>query len=203
METVLRYLESLGSDNQLDDGQLTRKLAMLLAITTASRASELQALHLNLMADKGHFISFTLSTPSKTCKPGRRRIITVNEYKPRPLLDPVACTRNYILRSQTWRDNAKRQKLLLGIVKPHNPVASSTISHWLKTIMEGAGIDTTIYQAHSTRSASTSKAKVGGLSVSDILERANWANAATFFRFYNREDSVNSCFTNSVLSSQL
>ena len=54
--------------------------------------------------------------------------------------------------------------------------------------MSKAGIDTSIFKAHSTRSASSSKAKIQGISTAQI---ANWARAATFQRFYNRSISVN------------
>ena len=52
--------------------------------------------------------------------------------------------------------------------------------------MEDAGIDTSKYKARSTRSAATSKAKVQGLSSHQILQAANWSNAGTFLRFYNK-----------------
>ena len=38
------------------------------------------------------------------------------------------------------------------------PVVSASIAHWLKTTLEGAGIDTSIFKAHSTREASASSA---------------------------------------------
>ena len=52
--------------------------------------------------------------------------------------------------------------------------------------MEAAGMDTSMYKAHSTRSAATSEAKVQGLSTKQILQAANWRNASTFHWFYNK-----------------
>jgi hypothetical protein len=52
--------------------------------------------------------------------------------------------------------------------------------------MELAGIDISIYKAHSTRSATTSKAKIIGLSAQEIMQRANWTRESTFRRFYHR-----------------
>ena len=54
--------------------------------------------------------------------------------------------------------------------------------------MAQAGIDTDVYSAHSTRSASPSKAKSKGVSTRSILNQANWTNARTFKRFYDRSD---------------
>ncbi len=86
--------------------------------------------------------------------------------------------------------------------KVRRHVVSSTISNWLKKLMHAAGIDVTHYQSHSTRSAATSKAKAGGLTVAEIVNRADWSNAGTFQKFYNREDQIeHSAFTNTVLSA--
>ena len=53
-------------------------------------------------------------------------------------------------------------------------------------LMERAGIDTNTFKSHSMRSASTSKAKAGGVSVSDILRGAVWSRESTFERFYHK-----------------
>ena len=152
VEVVLNHLERLGSCELLDDTQLSHKLAMLLAITTAGRASELQGLSLDYMADRGSNISFSLAKLTKTCRPGKKcKEIIIHEFTDRPRLDPVKCLRQYILRTVGWRQTEKQHSLLLGIVAPHNPVATSTISNWLKKLMRAAGIDVSQYQGHSTR----------------------------------------------------
>ena len=48
--------------------------------------------------------------------------------------------------------------------------------------MKESGIDTVIFRAHSTKGASTSKAKTVGVSVADILKAANWSSSSTFTR---------------------
>jgi integrase len=205
VEQVLGFIEMMGENRELDDTQLTHKLAMLLALTSAGRASDIQAMELEYMADRTDRIDFTLVAPTKTSKPWKPRpVITIREFNARPRLDPVACLRSYILRTRPWRKTKYQHKLLLGIAAPHNPVVPSTISRWLKKVMEAAGIDVSIYQAHSTRAAATSKAKAAGLSVAEIMERANWTSAGTFQTFYNREDSIDaSQFASTVLSANL
>jgi len=117
VEVVLNHLERLGSDELLDDAQLSHKLAMLLAITTAGRASELQGLSLDYMADRGSNISFSLAKLTKTCRPGKKcKEIIIHEFTDRPRLDPVKCLRQYILRTVGWRQTEKQHSLLLGIV---------------------------------------------------------------------------------------
>ena len=49
-----------------------------------------------------------------------------------------------------------------------------------------SGIDTDTFTAHSTRSASTSKAGLQGASIKDILKQGPWSNKSTWQRFYNK-----------------
>ena len=107
---------------------------------------------------------------------------------------------DYLKRTKVWRGKDKSQ-LLLSFVKPHNPSASSKISGWIKNVLGEAGIDTKIFKGHSTRSTSTAKAGLAGLSVTDILERGSWTNASTWQRFYNRQvESSAEKYQNKVLS---
>ena len=48
---VLQYLEDLGPNDNLGDKELSHKLAMLLALTTACRASEIQGMTLEFIQD--------------------------------------------------------------------------------------------------------------------------------------------------------
>ena len=112
----------------------------------------------------------------------------------------VTTLEDYLKRTKVWRGKDKCQ-LLLSFVIPHNPVVSSTISGWIKNVVREAGIDTKIFKGHSTRSASTSKAGLAGLSVTDILERGSWTNASTCQRFCNRQvESSAEKYQNKVLS---
>ena len=49
-----------------------------------------------------------------------------------------------------------------------------------------SGIDTSTFKAHSTRSASTSKAGLQGASIEGILKRRSWSNESTWQRFCNK-----------------
>ena len=72
----------------------------------------------------------------------------------------------------------KSSKLLISYTKPHNVVSSSTIGKWLKTCLSLANIDVNVYQAHSTRSASTSKA-AQLLSIDVVMKLAAWSQEST------------------------
>lgn len=67
--------------------------------------------------------------------------------------------RGYENRTKELRASDTKSKLFLSVVKPHNLVAPSTIARWLQTVnMEKAGIDTSVFKAHSTRGAATTAA---------------------------------------------
>ena len=67
------------------------------------------------------------------------------------------------------------------------PVTRITISRWLTEVMTLAGIDTSYFKGHSTRGASTSKAKSRGANPHQIINQGDWTNVSTFERHYNRE----------------
>ena len=63
----------------------------------------------------------------------------------------------------------------------HQPAIEATITKGIKT---GLDIDTSIFKAHSICSASTSATPDAGLSVSEIMETADWSSTPVFERFY-------------------
>ena len=59
----------------------------------------------------------------------------------------------------------------------------------LRCFLSLPGIDTSILKGHSFRGASTSKAVSLGEPLDVILKAADWKNAGTFAKFYQRETS--------------
>ena len=110
---------------------------------------------------------------------------------PRLCLD--SCLSAYLDRT-AWKrayfeaaEGRQPDKLFIANTKPFQPVTPSTLAKWVLRAMEGAGIDTVAYKAHSSRSASASNLVKRGMSVPQIMERANWSrNSRTFSIFYNR-----------------
>ena len=129
-------------------------------------------------------------TPPKQCQPGR----AIKEYffpvfPDRSNICPVAALRVYCDKTSKWRSLEAVQNnpvVFLTSTKPHSPASSATIARWIKSALTEAGIDTTIFKAHSVRGASTSAAAEAGISIPEILEAADWSNQSTFERFYYR-----------------
>ena len=198
---VLQYIRHLGPNTGLEVKDLTHKLAMLMSLVSATRGHELKALSLDNMVTGPDQVTFMITQRTKT----KLSKLVFHRYEQSENLDVVACLDAYLVATQTWR-NSQEQKsqLFLAINSPHEPVVPCTIARWLKIVMESAGIDTEIYKAHSTRSAATSKAKFKGLSTAQIIRAANWTNASTFQKYYNKDIQMEKTdqdeFANAVLS---
>ena len=75
------------------------------------------------------------------------------------------------------------------------------MSRWIRNVFREAGFDTEDFKGPSTRSVSTSKARLRVLSLTDILESCSWCNASNFQRIYNRQvDSFAEKYKNKILS---
>ena len=89
--------------------------------------------------------------------------------------------------------------LFISYVKPHKPVTSQRIAHWIKDLLTEAGVNTAVFKAHSVRGASTSAAVAKGVSIQDVLKTADWSKEPTFRKFYYRP-SENRSFASKLLS---
>ena len=65
-------------------------------------------------------------------------------------------------------------------------VKTTTVGQWCMETMKDAGIDITVFTSNSTRSSSTSKARIKGLSLIMINKSAGWTTDSTFAKFYNK-----------------
>ena len=93
--------------------------------------------------------------------------------------------------------NAGTNQLLLNFVQPHKPISTTTLSRWCVTVMKESGVNVNIFGSHSTRSASTSKCKISGLSFKETAKSAGCSNEKTFEKFYDKpiqEDCSNYLF---------
>ena len=84
-------------------------------------------------------------------------------YQQNPKLCVVQAIKSYLQVTQAWRNKNGQKQLLLSTLVPHQEVKKSTVAGWVKAILGSAGIDTNLFTAHSTRTASTSKGKLKGL----------------------------------------
>ena len=188
VDRVLDHICTLGCDANLSDKQVTLKLSMLLALASAGRSSDLRALDLRYMTVKESCIVFELGRLTKSRKKGQCPLkLTFTAFDTNPDLCAVSTINCYLERTKGWRSDCNKNQLVLGYIKPHKEVVPSTIAGWLVQMMKESGVDTSEFRAHSTRGASTSKAKAKGLSCQEIMNMAKWKKESTFRRHYLRD----------------
>ena len=204
VDVVLTHLRGLGGNGSLSLKTLTLKTVMLMALARPARSADLANLDIRHQSITDAGIIFQprhLSKQSRSSKP-------IQEFfYPRFPEDEVLCPLQALLAYEectaAFRSPQGHKTLLfLSWIGKHDPVSSSSIARWLKLGLEDAGVDTSIFKGHSTRGASSSKAAASGVTVSDILQAADWSSEGTFQRFYHRQSSDKSTFGKAVLAGQ-
>ena len=188
VKQVLAFLkEKFGDNDQLSNKELTLKVTIILDLTSSSRISALHILDLNHMIKTNEYYEFRFHKLHKSWRrgesPSSLKIYAIPSDKP---LYVVAALEWYIERTSIWREKNQASQLLVSFIKPHNAAAKSTVAGWVKQILIMSGINIDIFKPHSTRSASSSHARLSGLSLSDILERGSWSDKTTWEKFYDK-----------------
>ena len=181
---VLEFLENYYPDVELPLDLLTYKLVMLLALSTKQRIQTLQAVNIN---DVKFFYNCVIIPIRSILKHSTQRnhehTLSLQSY-PNPSVCVVSCLRQYMAKTSNIRGTCTQ--LLISFNKPHSAVSKDTIGRWIKRVMFEAGIDTSLFKAHSTRAAASSAAKRDNYPIEHILKSAGWSNHKTFEKFYDK-----------------
>ena len=127
-----------------------------------------------------------------------RGYLTVKRFHEDPSLCPVEALSLYSNKVSTTMNlnlishmnsfqinqyNADRLSFFVSYCRPHAPVSSKTLSRWILLVLEAAGLDTTVWKAHSTRAAASCYLKKQ-LSCTELLKLADWSAASSVYRKY-------------------
>ncbi|XP_050312176.1 uncharacterized protein LOC126747518 isoform X2 [Anthonomus grandis grandis] len=186
-DPVLKYLEALYPLDSLSLEDLTYKLVTLMALVSASRVQTLSMIKINNINVSLERIEIQITDRIKTTALGRNQPLLIFPYfRNKPQLCVASTIETYIKITEPHR-KVKEQNLFLTIKKPFHAASSQTISHWIKKTLNQAGVDTSIFSAHSVRHASTSAAFRAGVSIEQIKNTAGWTPFSnTFFNYYNK-----------------
>ncbi|XP_013418549.1 uncharacterized protein LOC106179464 isoform X1 [Lingula anatina] len=200
VKVVLDYLCTLPIVSRLSLKDLTLKLIVLMALTSAQWGQTLHLLNTGDMHIGKASYTFTIHQHIKQSRPRTTLpAIKFSAYPVNKKLCVVNCLSEYLLRTQSLRKEGDR--LFVSYTKPHGVVGRETVSRWIKVMLARAGIDITIFKAHSTRAAATSAAFRATVPLEDILNKAGWSNASTFARFYNKPIVSQNSFSDTLLRS--
>lgn len=196
--TVLHYLSSLFPLDGLTLKDLTLKLTGLLALATAQRVQTLSLLKVQNVIKADDKICISITDIIKTSRPGAEQpLIVLPYFRAQPELCVASTLYFYLSKTQDLRTS---DRILISFQKPYKPVGPQSISRWVKTVLERAGIDTSVFSAHSTRHATTSFALRQGVDINAIRKAAGWSDSSRVFnQFYNRPVDSSIAFASSVL----
>ena len=152
-----------------------------MALMSANRSSDLHALDLKFRRYAREGVIFTLLTLTKTRRSGLPKESFYCRFK-EAILCPVHTLKIYEQRTESLR--MKDSRLFISFQKPHKPVCSSSIAHWMKTVLAATGVNMEQFKDHSTRAAANSSAKSAGVSLKDIMTMTDWSREHTFTRFH-------------------
>ncbi|KAG8573401.1 hypothetical protein GDO81_012391 [Engystomops pustulosus] len=181
---------------------LTLKTTLLVAVTTARRLGEIQAIsikepYMRVLSDR---IILTLDPgfiPKVTSRFHRAQEITLPSFCENPstsreaswhLLDVRRIVLAYIKATESWRLDNNLFIQFQGKNKGRK-ASKTSIARWLKLAIstcytqQGKEIPTDL-KAHSTRAMSTSWAEKRGASLEQICKAATWASSSTFIKHY-------------------
>ena len=178
---VISYLRSLGETEALSLHQLTLKLNALLCILTAQRVSSLHSLLKSRMTLTTDRVAFVPASVLKHHRQGKKiKPFVVRAYPDDPTVCVVRTLEVYLQRRRGTSD-----QLLQCHRSPYGPASKSTIARWLKEVLRAAGVDTSVYSAHSYRGAASSAANRVSVPVSKILARGQWSSEDTWRNHYD------------------
>lgn len=195
---VLRYLDDLFPLDKITFRNLTLKCVTLLAILSAQRASALHSIDVRNITMFEKEVKIRFGDLLKTSRPGVHQAEIAIAAFPRKALCLVHTLDVYLNYTKKLRED--HTQLFISFIPPHRPVVNSSISRWIKTVLISAGVDMAIFTPHSTRSASTSAAKVSNVPMQTILKTAGWSNDCTFAKFYDKQIPDRHSFARNIQS---
>ena len=100
-----------------------------------------------------------------------------------PSIYPVLSLKDYLVRTAPLCA-VDAQHMFIQLRQPHKSVSSQTLARWITSMMADAGVDTSSFHQHSTRSALAAWLETGTkkMSVAQICRNAQWSNLTTTYR---------------------
>ena len=133
----------------------------MIALLSGQGCQTLHSLTLPSMTLSSDKCVFVLDVLLKQSKRGKHLAPTdLLAYTSDEKLCVVAAIREYIRRTKDLR--GIDPQLFISYQKPYGPISKSTIARWIRDVLHRAGVDTSLFGAHSTRAVSTSAAVAKG-----------------------------------------
>ena len=156
-----------------------------MALASMQRVQTLHVININDILFSDSLVIIPIKSTLKQSSPRRNNfLLTLRSYTSDPAICVLSTLKAYVNRTKQIRKSFSQ--LFISFQKPHLPVSKSTISRWIRRVLEESGIDVSLFTAHSTRAASSSAAKIDDSSMDEILKTAGWSNNVVFKKFYHK-----------------
>lgn len=190
---VLDFVSKWYPNENLPLSTITKKLVVLLALSTAQRVQTLSVIRLSNIKVTNTGIEIVIDDLIKTSAAGRPQPhLEIPFFNNNRQICPAHTLISYLEKTKLLRQSANTERLILTTKKPNHNATTSTISRWIKQTLYESGVDTNIYSAHSVRHAATSAADRRGVPIDIIRKTAGWTgNSLVFGKFYNRPIGTN------------
>ena len=186
VSVVLKFLRTLYPLEKLSLKMLTFKTVALIALACAPRAQTLVSLNIDYMKVKKKEIVCWFPNLLKTSKIGKSYQMCLEHFSEENL-----CVMHTVLFYMRTTESQRKCKNLLISYVTFDSVRTSTVARWIKLVLDSSGVDTSVFKAHSFRSASTSAAMDAGCSLRNVLKTADWGSSKNFYKFYYRAKTTN------------
>ncbi|XP_069613359.1 uncharacterized protein [Ranitomeya imitator] len=181
---------------------LSIKTALLVALTSARRVSDLQALsrhppYMQVREDRVILKPDPLYLPKVASKFHRVQEVVLPSFCSNPTndkerkfhcLDVRRCLLRYITVSDSWKKDNSLFVAYQGVRKGLR-VSKNTLARWIREAISlaytaGGNEVPDGIKAHSTRAMASSWAERSEVSIEDICKAATWSSPSTFLRHY-------------------
>lgn len=202
---VLNKLGTQYPNESLSLETLSKKCVTLLALATGQRVQTLTKIYIPNIELHPTSLIIKITELIKTSRPNSKQpVLVLPIFSEKPEICPCTTLTHYLDRTKSLRQD-NNTALFISFKKPYKKVSTQTVSRWIKFVLKDSGIDTSIFTAHSTRHAATSKARQCGVSIDLIRKCAGWSEGSLIFgRVYNRNivGKDEAAFAAAVISNQ-
>ena len=160
---------------------------MLLTLLSGQRVSTLYYFRIDELQSRASEVMFNVTALLKHDKVSRKKEPIIFYVYPHNV---QLCPIHIITQYRKVRDAlvpSTEKAFFVTHGKPHQAATKDTLARWIKDVMSTSGVDTTVFNPHSCRSASSSTAKSSGVPLHKILASGQWATESTFYKFYQRQ----------------
>ena len=160
-------------------------MTMLIGLVMAKRLSSIALMtvlleHYRLLEDSVEFLLIGLEKHSR--EGFTQKSVMIYKYRD-PRLDLVAHIQEYVKRTGKIR---RSLQLMVSAKLPHKVASPVLILRYLKDAILHSG---QLGMGNSVRSRASTKARLGGASLGDVLKAGDWSRASTFREFYFKPDT--------------